>query len=680
MASESKRPAATDVTITPFVGDAPTTDLDIGAALAAGADTTVIARLTQCLADPTFCSDNRLGKRAKCRHCTKERKCGLLQVGDIFAILKGFPPAPVAEAEAEAAPAPPGHCHACGVSLKMYRIGVHPQANDSFCLWSSRGGGEDGPVCLSRDPDTLRTMRRLCRGCRECAGCCYDNPELFQVQRELSVCDPITPDIQVAATHHPTLSCIRTTEISPHPPYVELEAKGTAIYVHKMTMPLDIRRKRTRGAKSASAVTKTAEVKRALANGSCFEPGSDLHMKWQWARQQGFVVYPLPDDLKDSEMSRNALNTSADFRVSESSPGDDGNDNKGGFPYDTLFKQDTDYGVAKKPDIEADKLISRLAKPDASRLAKFQAAASVNMKGRTHSGAQKLEDEVPYAFLPRDFVVFKIPIDPRSSSQAKGCLSSWALTAADRTKPAGATNYLFTTRLLAEMEKKMPYPDFIRWALRSLRRVTPRLWLSPGTLRETDGETKKDATIAEVAHRIRLDETHRREIAERTKAARENRQAVADLLKPLQHDMLLAYEQNESLPLFDKYGLKCCMRADGKVPRKPRQKCESSPSEAFERRVNRRASVLADALVGEDLVSADVLKDPRKLALLQSKCRRLAAKCLAPEEYSLYRKAPTCLSWTVVPAVATPSTRATKKRKIWSDRTVEGAAGTREGE
>lgn len=681
MASESKRPvaaAAAAVIVTPFLGDAPRTDLDIGAALAAGADTTVIARLTQCFADPTFRAENGLNAKAKCRNCKKGRKCGLFQVGDIFAALKGVPTSDAATL--------PGHCDACSVSLKMYRVGMYPQAHDSFCLWNT--SSDSGAVCLSRDsPETLKSMWRLCRGCRDCASCCNDNPSLFQVQRDLIARDPNTPDIPVAANHYSVINCIRTTETSPHPPYVELEAKGTAMYVYKMTMPLEIRKQR---GEAAELTTKTAELKRALADGICFEPGSQLHMKWQWARQQGYVVYPLPDDLKDAEMNSNALNTATDFRVADEGTEGGALYNEAPFPYDTLYRENKqDYAAAKKPDVDMHGLVSYIARPIASLLANYESARSVNMEGKTEAtlaavlatrgSPLRLDDKVPYAFLPRDYVVFKIPIDPRASSQAKGCMSSWALTAADRSKPISATNYLFTTRLLAEMEKKMPYQDFIRWALRSLRRVTPRAWLPPVAPGEPEGESKQDARIAEVAHRIRLDETHRLEIAERMKVARENRRAVADLLEPLQQDMLRAHEQNASLPLLEKHGLKCCMRADGKAPRKTKRKLEPS-TEAFDCKVDRRASVLASALVDEDLVDKDVLRDPRKLAMLHGKCRRLAAKCLAPEPYPVSRKAPACLSWTVVPAVPKTSAKSTKKPKIWSDRKVEGTGGTREGE
>jgi hypothetical protein len=181
-------------------------------------------------------------------------------------------------------------------------------------------------------------------------------------------------------------------------------------------------------------------------NKKCF--GTKVQIMKHWPRQEGFVVYELPQDLeaqilKDTE--RKDLINSLDFANDE-----------------TNFSK---YYGDGDLDIKLPTKVVRI-NPNAPVAAKKRKLPDEKKK------KSKVTDAAELFRNQSKYVVFKIPIDPRKSMKKKS-LSALAVTPMDRKDEMKPGNSLFTTRLLAALEERFDYEEFIRWGLDYFRVVTP---------------------------------------------------------------------------------------------------------------------------------------------------------------------------------------------------------------
>lgn len=203
--------------------------------------------------------------------------------------------------------------------------------------------------------------------------------------------------------------------------------------------------------------------------------GGRTNLSKQWEKQKGFVTYKLPQGLAiEHQKDDDRYNFIQKFNAKN----EEWYNGKYIDPSDPDIKEKTSTTTKKKPATitTSGGKKKKIATPAKKKL-------KVDSNNKNNSKESILDPTEYYDHRNnRDYVNFKIPIDPRKSLKKKKHLSTLSLTVADRnmgdllisdSEIEMKDNYLFTTKLLLQMESRFEFEDFLRWGLDTFRIVTP---------------------------------------------------------------------------------------------------------------------------------------------------------------------------------------------------------------
>ena len=484
--------------------------------------------LALALKNSVFCKYHNLGRNYKCG-CTPKEPCApRIDDGFILELLKEQK----------------GRCRSCDTNLILFQDNGSPrQPVQVFTLPSFQPHR-----CKIMGDAATRTVEYIfCHACSALLEACYFEKPIFNHYRHILIRD------------------------------VDGYNRGTNVVDARYFPRLD---QIDRAGRSVRIVNmKSAGKKRAIYT--------------QWLRQAGCVVYPVPVSLQ-SEVLQEKLKIQAEEAVEDAVMGVDGalSHNQAGANAhrvqneakslsrdnadieDETSSDDDDDGEDDGEDDNggAEMHIAPGDEKDYVRPAKRRkvqdegdgdddGVVEGRPEGKAAARAPRRQKRVEIAASDlcennAGLVCFKIPIDPRKSAKSK-CLSYVALTARDRNQPVSPLNFLFTTQLLASLEDKLEYGDFIRWAIVTLRRKTPDFVLSP------DNAAANKVAVAEIE---RKDLARLREVALREKQLRDQGAKVRAELKLVTREkqevtgrcapqLLRAYEANEDLSILRTFDL-----------------------------------------------------------------------------------------------------------------------------
>lgn len=185
--------------------------------------------------------------------------------------------------------------------------------------------------------------------------------------------------------------------------------------------------------------------------------GTKAELTKHYPKQEGFVTYSLPIDIEKELIKDSARK---EYIEKYSNPNED-----------TYFSKY--YGA---PGTDDDiKLPTRVVRINPN-LKDDEPAPSKKRKltesKKSKVAANNTLSESDYFKNQSKYVVFKIPIDPRKTMKKKS-LSGLTLTTVDKTDNLEPGNCLLTTRLLAALENRFDYNEFIRWGLDHFHIVNP---------------------------------------------------------------------------------------------------------------------------------------------------------------------------------------------------------------
>lgn len=214
-----------------------------------------------------------------------------------------------------------------------------------------------------------------------------------------------------------------------------------------------------------------------------------------WKSQDGFPVYKVFDESLKNELLKDTERRDIIAMNNDANP---------------QTKTSAYYG--SDPDIKYPLRTCKISTEPGSTIT-IEELESKNKKRKplkaTSSRAKKSsakEIKIPQYTLELDYIVFKIPMDPRKSMNKN--LSAIHLSTIDTDSKMGITNCVMTTNLLNKLQKRFVYEDFLRWGLDCFRTITPRfepkktlldkdLELSEEDYKELKNMSKRFETIKE---------------------------------------------------------------------------------------------------------------------------------------------------------------------------------------
>lgn len=291
------------------------------------------------------------------------------------------------------------------------------------------------------------------------------------------------------------------------------------------------------------------EKHRSVAISANRDIGDRAAISRQWRAQEGFVTYSLPkrlelELLKDGDRKvkiKAANNPNIDAYTSAYYEEGDPDIKKIKSVLPTKeFGVDGGLVQGRAPAKKRKLGESKMAKARAEAKAKAIAEASVATK------LCSMDDK---------FVVFKIPIDPRKSMK-KRSLSALTLTTMDRNQPLEEGNCLLTTRLLAGLEERFDYEEFLRWGLDCFRVVTPLFLPQKATmhceLKWTEEDKKKIEEISKISASVKKKADDIKKLNAEIKNFENSKN---EYVKDLRSKIISLVDSNEDLELLSKHNL-----------------------------------------------------------------------------------------------------------------------------